>query len=289
MRSSLRLSALLLLGIVLFLIVTPSFFPKNYRLPSAATYAAPSWKHLCGTDLNGRDLAYRIVTGGQISLIVGFCGAVISLIIGTSYGMIAGYAGNWIDSNMMRFIDILYSIPRLIFVLIFINAFNDHLQQTAYYLGWSWIVTSSRIIILILSLGLIEWLTMARIIRGQTLSLKERPFVAVSQVLGQKNLTILWRHILPNLVGILLIYTTLSIPSVIIDEAFLSFLGLGVQSPQSSLGSLLAEGAAAINPLKGAWWTLLFPSLLLLFILLILNHFGNSLREESLKKISVVT
>ncbi|MFI0348159.1 MAG: ABC transporter permease [Chthoniobacterales bacterium] len=283
MKNSIRIPALLLLAIIITLIAAPCFFPKSYRLPSPITYAAPSWEHPCGTDLNGRDLLYRILTGGQISLLVGCCGAMISLIVGASYGMIAGYAEGEIDTAMTRFIDILYCIPRLIFVLIFINAFNDRLQQAATHLGWSWVVSSSRILILIFSLGFIEWLTLARIVRGQTLSLKNRPFITAAQVLGQNHRTILWRHILPNLAGILLIYTMLSIPSVIIDEAFLSFLGLGVQTPQSSLGSLLAEGASAINPLQSAWWTLLFPAMLLLVMLLTLNQFGNALREESLK------
>ncbi|HLB33227.1 MAG: hypothetical protein A3F67_04070 [Verrucomicrobia bacterium RIFCSPHIGHO2_12_FULL_41_10] len=272
------------LGIVLVLLIAPFFFPQSYREPSALTYTPPSWNHLCGTDLNGRDLCYRMLTGGQISLLVGCCGAILSLVIGTSYGMIAGYAGKGWDAGMTRFVDILYAIPRLIFVLIFINAFNDRLQQAADHLGWSWVVSSSRLLILIFSLGLIEWLTMARIVRGQTLSLKERQFIAAARVLGQSHLIILWRHILPNLVGILLVYLTLAIPSVIIDEAFLSFLGLGVQAPQSSLGSLLAEGAAAINPLKSAWWTLLFPSALLLTILLTLNQLGNELREFTLER-----
>jgi peptide/nickel transport system permease protein/oligopeptide transport system permease protein len=146
------------------------------------------------------------------------------------------------------------------------------------------LVGSSRILILIVSLGLIEWLTMARLVRGQTLSLKERPFVAAAQILGQRSIVILWRHIFPNLLGILMVTLTLSIPAVIIDEAFLSFLGLGVQAPMSSLGSLLAEGASAINPLRGAWWTLLFPALLLLLLLMTLNYLGNELREFHLKK-----
>ncbi|KAB2643629.1 MAG: ABC transporter permease [Verrucomicrobia bacterium] len=272
-------SLFLLIGVVFVLIITPTLFPKSYYEPTGLTYAPPSWQHPCGTDLNGRDLLYRILTGGQISILIGCCGAFISLFVGTTYGMIAGYRGGFLDSGMTRFIDILYSIPRLIFVLIFINAFNEHLQKTAHHFGYSWIVSSSRIIILILSLGLIEWLTMARIVRGQTLSLKERPYILAARVLGQNHLTILWRHLLPNLTGILLVYMTLSIPAVIIDEAFLSFLGLGVQAPQASLGSLLAEGASALNPLHSAWWTLLFPALLLFCILLLLHQLGNALRK----------
>ncbi|MCX6956996.1 MAG: ABC transporter permease [Verrucomicrobiae bacterium] len=284
MPRSIRFSAFFLLGMVALLLIAPHFFPKSYAEPSSLPFASPSWQHWCGTDLNGRDLFYRMLTGGTISLLVGCSGAFITLLVGTSYGMVAGYLGGWCDAGMTRFIDILYSIPRLIFILIFINAFNERLQQSANHLGWSWLVGSSRILILIVSLGLIEWLTMARLVRGQTLSLKERPFVAAAQILGQRSIIILWRHIFPNLLGILMVTLTLSIPAVIIDEAFLSFLGLGVQAPMSSLGSLLAEGASAINPLKGAWWTLLFPGFLLLLLLLTLNYLGNELREFHLKK-----
>lgn len=269
---------------VLLLLIGPYFFPRNYAEPGSMPFAAPSWQHWCGTDLNGRDLFYRMLTDGRVSLLVGCSGALITLIVGTFYGMVAGYLGGWCDIGMTRFIDILYSIPRLIFILIFINAFNERLQQSANHLGFSWLVSSSRILILIVSLGLIEWLTMARLVRGQTLSLKERPFIAAAQILGQRFVVILWRHIFPNLLGILLVTLTLSIPAVIIDEAFLSFLGLGVQAPMASLGSLLAEGAGAINPLKGAWWTLLFPALLLLLLLITLNYLGNELRELHLKK-----
>ncbi|MFZ4116713.1 MAG: ABC transporter permease [Chthoniobacterales bacterium] len=283
MPSSSRFPAFLLLCLVLVVGIAPWFFPKSYHDPTLLTYASPSWHHLCGTDLNGRDLLYRMLTGGQISLLVGCCGALISLFVGTLYGMIAGYSGGWWDTGMTRLIDILYSIPRLIFVLIFINAFNTRLQEAANHLGWSWVIASSRIIILILILGLIEWLTMARIVRGQALSIKERPYIAAAQILGQNSISILWRHFLPNLTGVLLVYMTLSIPTVIIDEAFLSFLGLGVQAPQASLGSLLAEGAGAINPLHSAWWMLLFPAMLLLFLLLTLHQLGDSLREAQLK------
>ncbi len=284
MPRTIGFSTFFLLVMVALLLFGPHFFPKSYTEPSSLTFAAPSWQHWCGTDLNGRDLLYRMLTGGSISLLVGFAGALITLFVGTSYGMIAGYVGGWCDAGMTRFIDILYSIPRLIFILIFINAFNERVQQSANHLGWSWLVGSSRILILVLSLGLIEWLTMARLVRGQTLSLKERPFIAAAQILGQRPMMILWRHILPNLLGILLVTLTLSIPAVIIDEAFLSFLGLGVQAPMASLGSLLAEGAAAINPLHGVWWTLLFPALLLLLLLVTLNYLGNELRELHLKK-----
>lgn len=210
---------------------------------------------------------------------MGLCGAAISLFIGTAYGLVAGSSRDGVDNAMMRVVDILYSVPRLIFILVFINAFNERLQVTASRHGLDWLVASSRLVILILSLGVIEWLTMARIVRGQTLTLRERPYVAAARVLGEGYGTILVRHILPNLAGIIVVYLTLAIPSVIIDEAFLSFLGLGVQAPQSSWGSLLAEGAASINPLKGAWWLILFPSLALLTTLLALYGLGDALRR----------
>lgn len=271
-------AVLAVMGILVLL--GPLFFPESHALPGPLTYAPPSLAHPCGTDLNGRDLLLRILEGGRISLLVGLCGAAISLFIGTGWGLVAGSARGSVDEAMMRLVDVLYSVPRLIFILIFINAFNERLQLAANRHGWEWLVGSSRLVILILSLGLIEWLTMARIVRGQTLSLRERPFVAAARVLGQGYWTILRKHLLPNIAGIVLVYLTLAIPSVIIDEAFLSFLGLGVQAPQSSWGSLLAEGAASINPLKGAWWMLLFPALALLTTLLALYSLGDAMRRS---------
>ena len=265
---------------ILAVLLGPFLFPHAYDLPGEQNYAPPSLTHLCGTDLNGRDLLLRILKGGRISLLVGICGAAISLVIGTSYGLVAGSSRNSVDNSMMRFVDILYSVPRLIFILIFINAFNERLQLAASHHGWDWLVGSSRLVILIISLGIIEWLTMARIVRGQTLTLRERSYIAAARVLGEGYWTILWRHLLPNLAGIILVYLTLAIPSVIIDEAFLSFLGLGVQAPQSSWGSLLAEGASSINPLKGAWWLILFPSIALLTTLLALYSLGDALRRN---------
>ena len=286
MSSARRLSAsgkaaALVLAIMGFVVIVgPLLLPASYSLPSTLTYAAPSTAHPCGTDLNGRDLLLRIMEGGRISLLVGLCGAAISLFIGTAYGLVAGSSGAGTDNAMMRAVDILYSVPRLIFILVFINAFNERLQLAASHQGWDWLVGSSRLVILILSLGIIEWLTMARIVRGQTLTLRERSYVAAARVLGEGYWTILLRHILPNLAGIILVYLTLAIPSVIIDEAFLSFLGLGVQAPQSSWGSLLAEGAASINPLKGAWWLILFPALALLTTLLALYSLGDAMSRK---------
>lgn len=272
-------SAGFLVFMVLACVAGPLFLCPTLGDPGPNQYAPPSWEHPFGTDLNGRDVLYRVLTGGRISLLVGLCGALVSLFIGTSWGLIAGYAGGRVDAVMMRVVDILYSVPRLIFILIAINAFNAGLQEWASREGLQWLVQSSRIAILILTLGFIEWLTMARIVRGQVLSLKERQFVTAARALGQSHPKILIRHLLPNLAGIILVYLTLTIPAVIIDESFLSFLGLGIQAPQASWGSLLADGAGAINPLRSFWWLLVFPAAAMSLTLLALNFLGDALRD----------
>ena len=272
-------SAAILVFAVLACVAGPLFLPASLGEPGPIQYAPPSWEHPFGTDLNGRDQLFRVLTGGRISLLVGACGALVSLFIGTAWGLVAGYAGGKTDAVMMRFVDVLYSVPRLIFILIAINAFNAQLQGFASGLGWEWLVGSSRIAILILTLGVIEWLTMARIVRGQVLSLKSRQFITAAQVLGQSHANILLRHLLPNLSGVILIYLTLTIPAVIIDESFLSFLGLGIQAPQASWGSLLADGAGAINPLKSFWWLLVFPASAMSASLLALNFLGDAMRD----------
>ena len=272
-------SAAVLVAMVCACVFGPMFMPASLGDPGPNQYAPPSWEHPFGTDLNGRDVLYRVLTGGRVSLLVGLCGALVSLFIGTLWGLVAGYAGGRVDALMMRFVDILYSVPRLIFILIAINAFNAGLQEWASREGLAWLVQSSRIAILIITLGFIEWLTMARIVRGQVLSLKERQFVAAARALGQSHFKILFRHLLPNLLGIVLVYLTLTIPAVIIDESFLSFLGLGIQAPQASWGSLLADGAGAINPVRSFWWLLVFPAGAMALTLLALNFLGDALRD----------
>jgi oligopeptide transport system permease protein len=269
----------ILLVISIAVIVGPLLLPASYAEPGPLSFAPPSLQHPFGTDLNGRDLLYRVLAGGRISLLVGLCGAFVSLFIGVAYGVVAGYCGGRLDNFMMRVVDILYSIPRLIFILICINAFNSQLQEFASTIGWDWLVTSSRIAILIVSLGVIEWLTLARIVRGQTLALKSRAFVIAATALGQSHRWIILKHFLPNLVGIILIYLTLTIPAVIVDESFLSFLGLGVQAPAASWGSLLADGAAALNPIFIRWWLVAFPAVAMALTLLALNFLGDALRD----------
>lgn len=265
--------------VVLLALIGPEVLPASYREPGPLQYSPPSLAHPFGTDLNGRDLLYRVLSGTRLSLLVGLCGAAISLVIGTAYGLISGYAGGKTDQFMMRGVDILYSIPRLIFILVLINAFNSTLEQFAAARGWVWLVDYSRIAILIISLGVIEWLTMARIVRGQVLAIKSRTFVLAAQTLGQSHTKIVLRHVLPNLLGVIVVYLTLTIPAVIIDESFLSFLGLGTQAPRASLGSLLADGASAINPVRSFWWMIVFPSIFMALTLLSLNFLGDALRD----------
>jgi len=270
-------------GILVFLgmlaAIGPLLLPVAYGEPGPLQHAPPSAAHWFGTDLNGRDVFYRVLLGLRISFVVGLAGAAVSLCVGTIYGLVAGYAGGRVDAFMMRVVDVLYSVPRLIFILVLINALNENLQNFAATRGWDWLVLYSRIVILVVALGLIEWLTMARIVRGQVLELKERTFVTAARALGQSPVRILFRHLLPNLVGVIVIYMTLTIPAVIIDESFLSFLGLGVEAPLASLGSLLADGASALNPVKSYWWLLVFPAVVMVLLLLSLNFLGDALRD----------
>ena len=271
--------AVLIVFVASACLLGPVFLPATLGEPGPSQYAPPSWAHLFGTDLNGRDVFYRVVIGGRISLLVGLCGATVSLFIGTAWGLVSGYVGGRVDAVMMRLVDILYSVPRLIFILISISAFNSQIQKFASEVGWRWLVQYSSIAILIATLGVIEWLTMARIVRGQVLALKSQQFVTAAQALGQSHVNILLKHLLPNLGGIILIYITLTIPAVIIDESFLSFLGLGIQAPQASWGSLLADGAGAINPVRSFWWLLVFPATAMAASLLALNFIGDAMRD----------
>ena len=274
-----RWSLVALALVVLAAIFGPMLLPGAARELSANQFAAPSWVHPFGTDIHGQDMLYRVLSGARVSLVVGIAGALIAFFIGTAYGLVAGYAGGRIDGAMMRFVEILYAVPRLIILLIAINAFDARMKTWLADLGIPGLVNYSRIVILILSLGLIEWLTMARIVRGQVLALKSQQFVLAARSLGQSHWKILTRHLLPNLVGVVIVYLTLTVPAVILDESFLSFLGLGIQAPQASWGSLLADGAQAINPVKSYWWLLAFPAVTMSLTLLALNFLGDALRD----------
>jgi len=274
-----RTALLVLAAVTLAAIVGPELMPAAAREVSASQFSPPGPEHPFGTDLEGRDLLFRVLEGARISLLVGISGALISFFVGTAYGLVAGYAGGRLDAGMMRAVEILYSIPRLVIILVFINAFDKYLKEWMASSGMGGLVADSRVIILILCLGLIEWLTMARIVRGQVLSLKAQQYVAAAQALGQSHFKILTRHLLPNLLGIIVVYLTLTVPAVIMDESFLSFLGLGIQAPQASWGSLLADGAGVINPVRSNWWLLVFPAVAMCVTLLALNFLGDAIRE----------
>jgi oligopeptide transport system permease protein len=272
-------SLLILAAVVSAAVFLPLVIGADPRQTSPETFVTPGGAHPFGTDLNGRDLLARTLEGARISLLVGCTGALVSLVIGTGVGMVAGYAGGRTDALLMRLVDVLYAVPRLILIILASFLLDPWLQQTlSDFQGGRW-VGYSKIAILILALGFMEWLTMARIVRGQVLSLKTLPFVQAARALGQGHVQILFRHLLPNLTGVIVVYLTLTVPAVMLDESFLSFLGLGVQAPQASWGTLLSDGAQALNPVRSHWWLLLFPAASMSLTLLALNFLGDALRD----------
>ena len=289
-----------LVGLSIIAIVVPMLLPESLKATSSASFVPPMQRaaensalHVLGTDVNGQDMLYRILAGARVSLGVGLVGALISLVIGTLYGMISGYAGGRVDALMMRTVEVLQSVPRILFIMILIAALDDYVREwidgwrlLAQKNHWNGIAENvsalkaySKVLVMIVSLGLVEWLTMARIVRGQVLVLREMTFVTASKAMGQSNWGVLRRHLLPNLSTIILTYLTLTIPAVILDESFLSFLGLGIEDPAASWGSLLKDGAQVINPLESKWWLLVFPALLMSASLLALNFLGDGLRD----------
>ena len=277
-------SAVILALVTLGAIFIPILLPASDGRPSPAQFLPPgSPSHLLGTDLNGRDLLFRVFIGARISLLVGLAGALVSLFVGTAYGIIAGYSGGRLDNLMMRAVDVLYAVPRLIFILLLVYLaeapMRDWLYTTFAGTKLAGLAGYTKIVILIIALGMIEWLTMARIVRGQVLALKSLQFVTAARALGQSHWKIITRHLLPNLAGIIIVYLTLTVPAVMLDESFLSFLGLGVDASQASWGTLLSDGAQVINPIKSYWWLLVFPAVLMSVTLLALNFLGDGLRD----------
>lgn len=273
------LAMAILASVVLVAVLGPLFLTTTSHATSAAQFEPPSARHLFGTDVNGRDVFARVLEGARISLLVGLSGALVSFFIGTTYGLISGYVGGKTDALMMRLVEVLYAIPRLILIIIASFVFDPILKEKLSGFWGGALVGYSKILILIIALGLIEWLTMARIVRGQVLALKSQQFVTAARSLGQSHFKIITRHLLPNLLGVVVVYLTLTIPAVILDESFLSFLGLGIQAPQASWGSLLSDGAQAINPVRSYWWLLFFPAAVMSITLLALNFLGDALRD----------
>lgn len=237
--------------------LTKSFAP--FRGPAGQF----SWAHPMGTDNAGRDILARVLSGGQISLMVAFIATLVSLVIGVSYGAVAGYLGGRIDDLMMRIVDVLYSLPYVIIVIVLLALLPAK-------------TPTGQLAQLFFALGAVSWLTMARIVRGQIISLKNQEFVLAARATGVSTPKIIFRHLVPNALGPVIVYATLTIPSVMLSEAFLSFLGLGVRSPRVSWGSLAAEGAQnlAVYP-----WQMIFPGVTMALMLFSLNFLGDGLRD----------
>ena len=272
--------AVFLLLALLLLLCWPAVARYQPDTVSDAQFQPPGAQHWLGTDLHGRDLMSRICFGARVSLLVGLVGAGVSLVIGVLWGAVAGYLGGRWDSALMRVVDVLYSLPSIIFVIVVITTLNgglDKLQARGALTPDA--SRMAKFVGLFVGLGAVSWLTMARIVRGQVLTLRTRQFVDASRALGASHARILRRHILPNVLGIIIVYLTLLVPAIILYESFLSYLGLGIQPPQASLGSLIAEGALQINPLRIYWWLLVFPGATLVSLLLALNFLGDGLRD----------
>ncbi len=266
----------LLLGAAVF---GPILSPYGVGELSANRLVPPNAEHWLGTDLHGRDLLTRLMYGARISLLVGFVGASISLLLGVAYGLVAGYAGGRTDNLMMRVVDVLYALPRIVLVIVLISLFDLKLKALLDGTALAPFATHARLLLLFVGLGLVEWLTLARIVRAQVLTIKERPFVLSSRLIGQSTPVILFRQILPQVLPVVITYLTLALPAVILEESFLSFLGLGVQAPLASWGTLLADGASMLNPIDTPWWLIVFPALTLILCLLLLNLLGDQLRN----------
>lgn len=248
-----------LISMVVIALLTPWIAPYGYEEQDLLLGASPpSAAHWLGTDIFGRDMLTRIFYGGRVSLMVGFIATGVALLIGVVWGAVAGYAGGRVDAVMMRIVDILYALPFMIFIILLMVVFGRN------------------ILLLFLAIGAVEWLTMARIVRGQVQNLRRQEFVEAAFSMGLSRWTIIRRHVIPNTLGPVIVYTTLTIPSVMLLEAFLSFLGLGIQPPQSSWGLLINYGVETMEEYP---WLLIFPGLALSLTLFALNFLGDGLRD----------
>jgi oligopeptide transport system permease protein len=265
----LQKNRLAVFGAMLVIAITALCFvlPMLLGLDPATTrpgerHLPPTGGHWFGTDALGRDYLARVLVGGQTSLLVGFAATLASVLIGVLYGAVAGYYGGRVDEVMMRLVDFLYGVPYMFLVILIMLLFSETARGDP--------------LPVFLALGLVEWLTMARVVRGQALTLREREFVLAARLLGATDIKVIVRHVLPNIAGIVTVYATLTVPAVIILESFLSFLGLGVKL---SWGQLVSEAVGVVNPIRSYWWLLLWPSLFLGATLFSLNFLGDGLRD----------
>ena len=261
LRNRAAIAGMIMLALlVLLALLGPFFVPYAYdQVNKTDTWAPPlAHRHLLGADALGRDLLARLFIGLRVSLAIGLVATFVSLVIGVAWGAVAGFLGGLADEVMMRVVDVLYSLPFIFFVILLMVTFG------------------SNIVLIFVAIGAVEWLTMSRIVRGQTLSLKQKEFVEAARAAGLTQGAIIARHIVPNLLGPVVVYVTLTIPAVILAESFLSFLGLGVQPPMDSLGTLIANGS---QDMELAWWLLVFPSLTMVVTLMCFNFIGDGLRD----------
>mgnify|MGYP001217987483 FL=1 len=254
------LSGCILILLIIAAVLAPWITPYGYEEMDFNNLRAipPSADHLLGTDTSGRDLLTRILYGARVSLLVGFVATGVALVIGVSWGIIAGYVGGKVDQVMMRIVDVLYGLPFIIFIILLMVVFGSNL--------W----------LLFAAIGAVEWLTMARIVRAQVIGLKNQEFVMAAKAMGVSNLSLFRRHLLPNILGPIAVYATLTIPQVMLLESFLSFLGLGIQPPMSSWGSLINDG---VQYMEEHSWLLIFPGITFTITLFALNFFGDGLRD----------
>jgi oligopeptide transport system permease protein len=258
-QNRLALAGAIVLAVLFVACAAGPVFSQSYREQSLDLGATPpSWAHWLGTDTLGRDLLARVLYGGRISITVGLVATFVALVIGVTYGAVAGFVGGKVDSAMMRIVDILYALPFAIFVILLMVFFGRN------------------IFLLFFAIGAVEWLTMARIVRGQVLSIKRMEFIEAARALGLGRRRIIFKHLIPNAIGPIIVYTTLTIPSVMMLEAFLSFLGLGVQLPMSSWGVLINDGS---ERMEEYWWLLVFPGAAFSLTLFSLNFLGDGLRD----------
>ena len=249
----------ILVILILCAIAAPWIAPYPYAYQDLDLGAAPpSAQHILGTDILGRDLFSRILYGARVSLLVGFVATGVALVIGVSWGIVAGFFGGKIDSVMMRIVDILYGLPFIIFVILLMVIFGSNL----------WLLFGA--------IGAVEWLTMSRIVRGQVIGLKNQEFVLAAKAMGVSNFSMFRRHLLPNILGPIAVYATLTIPQVMLLESFLSFLGLGIQPPMSSWGTLIKDGVESMEEYS---WLLVYPGITFTVTLFALNFFGDGLRD----------
>jgi oligopeptide transport system permease protein len=253
---------------------TSNFYYDRQRtdLSLASPQAQAAWFWF-GTSKLGQSLLGQCLAGGVISLAIGLAAAAISVVLGVGVGLVAGYRGGWIDSLLMRIVDVLYALPYILLVILFKIAMETPLGKLLHS------TAAANLVVLFLSIGLVSWLTMARVIRGQVLSLRTLPFVEAARAAGAPGHRIFLRHLLPNLVGPIMVYATLMVPQAILQESMLSFLGIGIQKPLPTWGSLASDGLIALSPVASCWWLLVFPCTLLGVTLLALNFVGDGLRD----------